>query len=303
MALNEKIIPLFEMLVGVAGSGKSTYAFNLRTFLEKKGIECEIVSSDAIRGELWGDESDQREPARVFEVMLMRTRDYLSRGISVIYDACNFSEKYRNHTLHNIKDISCNRIATVFIERPEVCIERQNNRERKVPPCVIWRQVRQFQMPHESEGWDVINVRCNSYDCTELEMILLPVKDFDQRNPHHSCTLDKHLVLASDYACGHKFDNNVIQAALYHDIGKIFTQTFDENGIAHYYNHENVSAYYFFLLTGDIWQSGKEIAWLISHHMDFFKGDKYLEKLKRKINNEELFKKLEQLHECDLAAH
>ncbi len=267
------------------------------------GLECEIVSSDAIRGELWGDESDQREPNKVFEVMLARTREYLSRGISVIYDACNFSEKYRKHTLHNIENIYCHHIATVIIERPEVCIKRQTMRERKVPDYVIWRQIKQFQMPHESEGWDVIDVHCNPYDSTELETILLPVKDFDQRNPHHSCTLDKHLVLASDYACGHKFDNSVIQAALFHDIGKIFTRTFDENGIAHYYNHENVSAYYFFLLSGSIWRNGKEVAWLINHHMDFFKGERYLEKLKYNLNNDELYKKLEQLHKCDLAAH
>lgn len=304
MDLITKKIPIFEMLIGVAGSGKSTYAQKRKKELvEVFQEEAEIVSSDAIRGELWGDESDQREPNKVFEVMLARTREYLSRGINVIYDACNFSEKYRKHTLHNIENIHCYHIATVLIERPEVCIKRQTLRERKVPDYVIWRQIKQFQMPHESEGWDGINVLCNSYDSTELEIILLPVKDFDQRNPHHSCALDKHLVLASDYARGHKFDSNVIQAALYHDIGKIFTQTFDENGIAHYYNHENVSAYYFFLLSGSTWWNGREVAWLINHHMDFFKGERYLEKLRRNLNDDELYKKLEQLHKCDLMAH
>lgn len=304
MDLITKKIPIFKMLIGVAGSGKSTYAQKRKKELvEVFQEETEIVSSDAIRGELWGDESDQREPNKVFEVMLARTREYLSRGINVIYDACNFSEKYRKHTLHNIKDISCYHIATVFIERPEVCIKRQAMRERKVPDYVIQRQIKQFQMPHESEGWDGIDVICHSYNSAELENILLPVRDFDQRNPHHSCTLDKHLVLASDYARGHKFDSNVIQAALFHDIGKIFTQTFDEDGIAHYYYHENVSAYYFFLLSGKVRQDGKEIAWLINHHMDFFKGERYLEKLRYNLNDDELYKKLEQLHKCDLMAH
>jgi predicted kinase len=304
MALNEKIIPFFEMLVGVAGSGKSTYAIQRRTFLiERMGLECEIVSSDDLREEVWGSASDQRDPGFIFNLMLKRTREYLSKGISVIFDACNVQEKWRRQTLNRLSDIDCHCECVVLIERPNVCVERQNMRSRRVPDYVIWRQVCQFQMPHESEGWDVIDVHCNPYDSTELETILLPVKNFDQRNPHHSCTLDKHLVLASDYARGHKFDSNVIQAALYHDIGKIFTQTFDENDIAHYYNHENVSAYYFFLLSGNTWWNGREVAWLINHHMDFFKGERYLEKLRRNLNDDELYKKLEQLHKCDLAAH
>ena len=304
MALNEKIIPLFEMLVGVAGSGKSTYAIQRRTFLiEKMGLECEIVSSDDLREEVWGNASDQRDPGFIFNLMLKRTREYLSKGISVIYDACNVQEKWRRQTLDRLKDIDCHRECIVFIERPNVCVERQNMRSRKVPEYVIWRQVCQFQMPHESEGWDVIDVHCHHFNEEEAEGMMRLLDFFDQKNPHHSSTLGEHLHLACQYAKGHKFDSSVYVAALYHDVGKYFTRFFDEKGIAHYYGHENVSAYYFFLLTGDIWRYGKEIAWLINHHMDFFKGQSYMDKLKKKINDDELFKKLEQLHECDLAAH
>ena len=32
-------------------------------------------------------------------------------------------------------------------------------------------------------------------------------------------------------------------ATKYHDMGKLYTQTFDENGVAHYYGHENIGAY------------------------------------------------------------
>lgn len=304
MALNEKIIPLFEMLVGVAGSGKSTYAIQRRTFLiEKMGLECEIVSSDDLREEVWGSASDQRDPGFIFNLMVKRTREYLSKGINVIFDACNVQEKWRRQTLNRLSDIDCHRECVVLIERPNVCVERQNMRSRKVPDYVIWRQVCQFQMPHESEGWDVIDVHCNPFNEEEIKEIMQPLDYFNQKNPHHSSTLGEHLHLAYQYAKGHKFDSSVCVAAQYHDVGKYFTQSFDEKNIAHYYNHENVSAYYFFLLTGDIWWYGKEVAWLINHHMDFFKGQSYMDKLKKKINDDELFSKLEQLHECDLAAH
>ena len=296
-------IPVFEMLVGVAGAGKSTYAKLRKEEFKSLGDLCEIVSSDAIRGELWGDESDQREPEKVFEVMLTRTREYLSQGINVIYDACNFQEKYRKEILRNIASINCNRICTVFIEQPEVCIARQKLRERKVPEHVIWRQIRQFQVPHESEGWNSITYKCHTYDTDKFKENLDKLNSFDQKNPHHFHTLNEHMHLACIYADSNKYDSIVRYAAGIHDLGKIYTQTIDDNGIAHYYNHENVGAYFYFLLTGDTTPDGCIIAWLINHHMDFFKGKKYLDKLKKQINNEKLYEWLEQVHECDIQAH
>ena len=63
------------MLVGVSYSGKSFYAEQLA-----KQTGAIIVSSDAIRGELWGDENDQRNPAKVFEVVHSRIHNLLKEG-------------------------------------------------------------------------------------------------------------------------------------------------------------------------------------------------------------------------------
>ena len=304
MELIDKMVPIFEMLVGVAGAGKSTYAKERKKEIETVfGEQAEIVSSDAIRGELWGDENDQREPEKVFEVMLNRTKDYLSRGINVIYDACNFSEKYRKITLQNIEGIHCRKKAIIFIVQPEVCIARQETRERKVPIHVIWRQIKQFQIPHESEGWDGIEVYCKPYNDEEFEERMKLIKDFDQKNPHHTRNLDEHMLAAAYYSFSHHFPEEVSRAVMLHDFGKVFTQEFDKKGVAHYYNHENVSAYYYFLLTGDIWWTGRTISWLINHHMDFFKGEKYLAKLKKQLNDDKLYEMLEQVHECDINTH
>lgn len=38
-------------------------------------------------------------------------------------------------------------------------------------------------------------------------------------------------------------DYSVLVATKYHDMGKLYTQTFDEDGVAHYYGHENIGAY------------------------------------------------------------
>lgn len=290
--------PQFIMLVGVAGAGKSTFARNLSELRHY-----EICSSDAIRGELWGDESDQREPNKVFQVMLERTRAALSDHRSIIYDAANIEEKYRLQILQQISPYDCHKVCVVFIERPEECIARQDLRDRKVPEHVIWRQIRKFQTPHYCEGWDeIIILNPNAYGDMEMIKEMNKTYDFDQCNPHHTLALDKHNVIAGTYGLNQGYSAVVCNAAFLHDFGKVYTQTFDEKGVAHYYNHENVSAYFYFLLTCGISKEAIETSWLITHHMDFFKGEQYMKKLKARVP-EYLYTALEQLHDCDLKAH
>lgn len=290
--------PEFVMLVGVAGAGKSTFARYL-----SKLRHYEICSSDAIRGKLWGDESDQREPNKVFQVMLQRTRAALSEGRSIIYDAANIEEKYRLQILQQISNYDCRKVCIVFIERPEVCVARQDLRERKVPEHVIWRQIRKFQTPHYCEGWDeIIILNPDSYSDEEVEVEVEKMRGFEQKNPHHTLTLDEHMGIAGRCALEHGYDATVVNAAMLHDFGKVYTQTFDEKDVAHYYNHENVSAYFYFLLTCEISKEAIDTSWLIAHHMDFFKGEQYMKKLRARVP-EYLYTALEQLHDCDLKAH
>ena len=114
----------------------------------------------------------------------------------------------------------------------------------------------------------------------------------------------------------------VRDAASWHDIGKLLTQTFDNDKIAHYYSHENVSAYYYLLINAEDFSDDVfltmglrelydmrvahehrlNVAWLITHHMDFFKSSEYLNKVKKRVDPM-LWERLNWLHECDLAAH
>ena len=54
--------PIFTMLVGIPGSGKSTFAKTMITKYAKH------ITSDCIRKELWGDESSQQDNNKVFSV-------------------------------------------------------------------------------------------------------------------------------------------------------------------------------------------------------------------------------------------
>lgn len=62
------------ILVGLAASGKSTVASKM----EQKGAI--VVSSDAIRKELFGDESVQSNPTKVFQIFNERIINALRRG-------------------------------------------------------------------------------------------------------------------------------------------------------------------------------------------------------------------------------
>lgn len=307
----------FQMLVGISGSGKSTYAHYMKNlFMEP----VEIVSSDSIREELYGDESIQGDANKVFRIMLARTKQYLGEGKSVIYDATNLSDRRRMNLLKELKKYDCAKLCHVLIVDPRECSNNQKLRSRMVSDEVIYRQVQQFRPPHISEGWDGItmDVYVPEDESVYLDYFIKRMTAFDQHNPHHSLSLNAHCLKAFNES--KKFyDDKISAAAMWHDFGKLMTQTFDDRRVAHYYSHENVSAYYYLLFeaesitledvntiyadkSNDDRYSYLDVAWLISHHMDFYKDEKYLEKIRSRIGDE-MFIKLRKLHECDERAH
>ena len=272
----------FIMLVGLPASGKSTLAKKLA---ERDGTT--ILSSDAIRAELYGDESIQGDPAKIFRIMKERAVRALNEGIDVVYDATNINAKKRTSLLKELR----NRVPKLWAECVVVlcpygvCLMRNRARDRMVPEEAMEKMLHNFQVPYFNEGWDAITVE-NTGLLSMIELVDVAV-DFDQRNHHHSLTLGKHLEETANAASelvfmGGRDATLVYQAGLYHDIGKLFTQVFhDKNGNpseeAHYFGHANVSTYYY--LTSDAAHYAEQflglshlltIAFLINWHMDCY---------------------------------
>ena len=111
---------------------------------------------------MYGDESCQDNPRKVFEIVEKRVRKALSSGQSVLMDATNISGKRRAEWVAQMKLYGAEMIA-VYLDTPiSICIERQCSRQRKVPVDVIRRMQRQFQAPVKEEGWDeIITIRAN----------------------------------------------------------------------------------------------------------------------------------------------
>lgn len=300
------------MMIGLPYSGKS-YFVN-----KYKAENDEYISSDEIRKELYGDESDQTNPSKVFEIMYKRTCKALSENKSVWYDATNIKSKYRSHLLNSLKhkfsDVhyKCYVMCTPF----KILLIRQQNRDRFVPATVIDKMIRQFEVPMYYEGWDEIElVRMpDIITMFNADRYLETNKNIAHDNPHHTLNIFEHMQLASTkYHEDMVKENNVEELIIYntlkyHDIGKYYCKTFvDAKGIksniAHYYNHENVGAYY--ILTSNIINSDYAlliIAWLINNHMKF-----YINSISNWVNKynipQSLIDKLEIVHKYDMEAH
>lgn len=146
------------MLCGLPASGKSTWAERKKYYLEARGYETEIISTDAIRGELYGDESIQGDGKLVFDTAFKRIEANLnpfSMVRCIIFDATNLHRKDREAFIQRFKKYDNPTIFLVYFNVPfKVCKNRNENRNRKVPVKVMWRMWKHRDVPELDEGFD-----------------------------------------------------------------------------------------------------------------------------------------------------
>ena len=286
--------PKLIILVGIPGSGKTTYA--------KKHIDENTIhlSSDLIRAELYGDESIQGNPAEIFSLMQKRAVKALNEGCNVIYDATNITRKDRAPIIS-----ACPKFAKIechIVWAPiEECIRRDTTRGRTVGVEVIDRMLKRFQAPFVDEGIDEIEIIL-PYDFHQWEYEFQVINDMEisHDNPHHTLNIADHCCEAYKYAdYTLNANDGICKAAELHDIGKPYVKAFiDSKGnpcdTAHYYQHQCLGSW----VSYGIPHVTPYIAWLISAHMDPFLNTKYWRNLPAFLK-----KDVDLLHEADLAAH
>ena len=305
------------MMCGVSGSGKSTIAMRIVSQMKEEVV---LLSSDTIRGEIYGDENCQRDPGRVFDIMHQRTVAALSQGISVVYDATNLSCKRRMNFLKSIAHIDCRKKCVVVVTTPEDIEERMKLRDRKVPMEVVHKQMCQFQCPNYYEGWDSIVIKYNSKpeDCYASCTKLWAECDIPHDNPHHSLSVMEHMNKAADIAEDLAWKDDDLSlvherwVARIHDIGKARTKSFtDRDGnpskVAHYIGHQNYSAYYSLIFDNSDFdislEDSLDNACLIQWHMEHYLRDPYSLSKFYKMIGPKLLKRLTVLEKADKAAH
>lgn len=286
-------MPNFIMLVGLPAVGKDTWA---REYI-KTHANTVIHSSDDIREELYGDASCQDNPQKVFEIMCARTIKSLQEGKDVIYNATNLKYKNRRSILTQVKkqtNATCH--CKVFAALITECMRRNTLRKRQVPNSVIERMARQWQTPCEWEGFK--DIELYSPLMFSYEQLFAPMVGFNQNNPHHTLTLDKHCEKVYDYLVDTGAPQYLRFAGCLHDCGKPFTETKDVAGVSHYYDHESYGSYLALLLNDK--ENRLRISQLITWHMAPHNAQ-YWNKMK-KVMDENFVKDIEALHCADRSA-
>lgn len=119
--------------------------------------------------------------------------------------------------------------------------------------------------------------------------------DFNQHNPHHDMDVFNHTLCVLDKV------SPVLHlrlAALFHDVGKPYTFTIDDDGVGHFYGHNKVGVEIAKEILNRFKSSNEliqKVTLLIDKHMiyhdDF--GEKGLKRLLSKMGKEEIFTLLE----------
>ena len=125
--------PSVVVLVGAAGSGKTTLA--ARLFAPD-----EILSSDALRATVSGDEADQRASAVAFRILHRTLENRLTRGELTVIDATNTKPEHRRPLTTRARATATPLVAIV-LDLPPPTVQSQNatRTTRIVDPTVVQR--------------------------------------------------------------------------------------------------------------------------------------------------------------------
>lgn len=299
--------PKLIVMCGLSASGKSTIAKELVI----KHNAC-IVSSDSIREEICGDVADQSKNEEVFKIFHKRIREYLNKGQNVIADATNITMKSRRAIIKNVRKLDVEKICYIIPKKFKDCIRDNRNRKHPVPKEVIAAQRSKFQIPFKEEGWEKIVIYDMDYTYADKftpEAMSFSMIGFDQKNPHHNMYLDQHCDFVYNMFSGGQhlyniYKNGFLMGASLHDIGKLYTQSIDENCIAHYLRHENIGSY-FVLTSLYLWKNFTDddlldCCFLINYHMMPFSWENEKTKNRwRERFGEYKYETLMRFHECD----
>jgi predicted kinase len=136
--------------IGLPGSGKSTW-FKRHSILP--------LSSDMVRILLFDDVTEQRYQDLVFSTLrsMLRARLLAKRPWNYV-DATNLSPHERRSWVKLAHDFGYEAHAVFFDVPAEVCMERNQRRDRNVPEDVMRRMANKLRPPKFEEGFAKITV-------------------------------------------------------------------------------------------------------------------------------------------------
>ncbi len=149
--------PQLILLIGVQGSGKSTWA---NQFCQENP-DVLYLSSDKLRAELGKGENDQSINGLIFGRMKQKAEAALRKGQDVLIDATNIRKKWRADNLKLGRRMGARLVAHVFKADRNTLINRVQQRAASggldVPVHIIDKYLAQYEPPDSNEFDEIIN--------------------------------------------------------------------------------------------------------------------------------------------------
>lgn len=138
------------VMIGAPASGKST-----RAAILAESCGGVVVSTDAIREELYGSEEVQGDWQAIRRTMTARVQENV--GKPIVLDATHYRSSYRREAINLLRGAGYETVVAVIVDTPcEECIARNAARARKVPEHVIenmWSVLKSQMGNIEKEGF------------------------------------------------------------------------------------------------------------------------------------------------------
>lgn len=202
------------LLIGVSGSGKSTFA-------HRHFKATEIISSDVCRGLVSDDENDQTVSSQAFEVVHFILRQRLALGRLTVIDATNLNSWERANLVAIAREYHVLPAAIVFKVPAAVCAERNAQREnRDFGPHVLRRQSMQMQRGLKGlnrEGFRAVTVLRSVEEIDAVEGIERQPMWNNRKHEHgpfdvvgdvHGCNAELHSLLGD---LGYTIEGDVVR--------------------------------------------------------------------------------------------
>ena len=146
--------PALVVLVGVAGSGKSTWAL-------AHYRRAELVSSDELRGIVGSGPADLDASDDAFDLLERIVAARLSRGLTTVVDTLGLDPVRRLAWRDAARAVGMAAVVVLVDTPGEECRRRNALRDRPVPAVVLADQVRRVTAARDvvaGEGWDALEV-------------------------------------------------------------------------------------------------------------------------------------------------
>lgn len=137
------------VLSGVPGSGKSHFSASLKRAINK---HLYIVSSDALRYNILGDQRDLSEDDLIWKIYYSIVETYsIDKDGIVVLDATHSKKTYRLDNMKRYRSLYDEIDLICFKLDPQIVIAQNSGRNNPIPDDALMRLMNEFEMPDQDE--------------------------------------------------------------------------------------------------------------------------------------------------------